>query len=226
MLFILPVGDDNPRKRTPVVNYLLLAANLAVFAYLFLLHGSEYGSIVSKYGLVPRLMLDDPAGQAWKLVTAMFLHGGTTHLIGNMLFLWIAGDNVEDRLGHGSYLFFYLFSGVVANLGHVMMTSGPSALVPCIGASGAIAGVLGAYMVWFPRRRIRFWYFFFFLMGFFSIPSAYAIGFWFLEQLYLKSLADRSIYIGVAYWAHIGGFVAGALLALALRLAEAVRSRV
>jgi len=222
MLLILPVGDENPRRRTPTVNYLLLAANFIIFAYLFLLHGADYAAVLWKYGLVPRRFLQDPAGQAPNLVAAMFLHGGTAHLFGNMLFLWIAGDNVEDRLGHRGYLLFYVLSGLVANVGHVMMATGPSAFVPCVGASGAIAGVLGAYMVWFPRRRIRFWYFFFFLMGFFTLPSLYAIGFWFLEQLYLKSLADHSIYTGVAYWAHIGGFVFGALFALIARLTSAL----
>jgi membrane associated rhomboid family serine protease len=222
MLLIVPVGDDNPRKRIPAVNYLLLAANLFIFFYLFIFHGRMYGRIVWQYGLIPELFRQDPVGQGWKLVTSLFLHGGHVHLLGNMLFLWIAGDNVEDRLGHVWYLFFYLVAGIVANVGHVLTAAGQLASVPCIGASGAVAGALGAYMVWFPRRRIRFWYFFFFLTGFFTVPSLYAIGFWFAQQLYLGRLQMAGLSTGVAYWAHIGGFAFGMLLALGSRAARAL----
>ena len=219
MLLIIPVGDENPRKRLPVVNYLLLAANLIIFFYFSLWRSAQYTRIVQTCGLVPvefqRNFLGALASEGWKLITPLFLHGSIPHVLGNMLFLWIAGDNVEDKLGHGLYLLFYLLSGVAANLGHIVMAVGPSAGIPCIGASGAIAGVLGAYVIWFPRRRIRFWYFFFFVMGTFKLPSFYAIGFWFVQQLYLGKLQMMAQTTGVAYWAHIGGFIFGALIALA-----------
>lgn len=228
MLLILPVGDVNPRKSIPVVNYLLLAANLFVFFYFFLFERGAYARVVRAYGLTPVEFQNDLAqallGGGWKLVTSLFLHGGVAHLVGNMLFLWIAGDNVEDKLGHVKYLFFYLLSGVVANVGHIAMAVGPSAYAPCVGASGAIAGVLGAYVIWFPRRRIRIWYFCFFLMGTFTVPSLYAIGFWFIQQLYLGKMT-ASGFSGVAYWAHIGGFMFGALAALAGRIAKAPARR-
>jgi len=214
MLLIVPVGDVNPRKGIPVVNYLLLAANLIIFFYFTLFQSGEYARVIWEYGLVPARFARNVFGESWKLATATFLHGGIFHLAGNMLFLWIAGDNVEDKLGHVLYLFFYLLSGMVANVGHVLTAVGQSAYAPCVGASGAIAGVLGAYMIWFPRRRIRFWYFFFFFMGFFTVPSIYAIGFWFIEQLYLGSSAMVAQATGVAYRAHIGGFIFGALAAL------------
>jgi len=213
MLLIVPVGDVNPRKRIPVVNYLLLAANLLIFFYLFFFDVGDYGHILREYGLIPARFGREFVREVWKVPTALFLHAGAAHVASNMLFLWIAGDNVEDRLGHAAYLFFYLMSGIVANVGHIVMAAGPLAHIPCVGASGAIAGVLGAYMIWFPRRRIRFWYFFFFFTGFFTVPSIYAIGIWFLEQLYLGSWAKVARATSVAYWAHIGGFVFGALAA-------------
>jgi len=226
MLLVLPIGDSSPRKRTPVVNYLLLAANIFIFIAAYT--APSFEAIVRTYGLTPRYFQDDPAWafahDGWKLITSLFLHGNVPHLIGNMLFLWIAGDSVEDKLGHLGYLGFYLLSGVVAGVGHVLMADGAAAAVPCVGASGAIAGVLGAYIVWFPRRRIRFWYFFFFLVGTFSVPSLYAIGFWFLEQLYLGSSRMAADATGVAYWAHIGGFIFGALAIAAYRTSRALKA--
>jgi len=223
-MLILPIGDNNPRKSIPAVNYLLLAANILLFLYV--LTGSSYQrqAVYWNYGLIPAAFHGDPLGTLghdwWKLVTSLFLHGSIAHLVGNMLFLWIAGDNVEDRLGHLGYLVFYLLAGVVANMGHIVMAAGLAASVPCVGASGAIAGVLGAYVVWFPHRRIKFWYFFFFLMGTFSVPSIYAIGAWFLEQLWLGTSPMIAHSTGVAYWAHIGGFIFGALMVLAFKFAE------
>ncbi|NQT21784.1 MAG: rhomboid family intramembrane serine protease [Planctomycetes bacterium] len=224
MLLIVPVGDVNPTKRVPIVNYLLLAANLIIFFYFLVFRSAQYVRVVDAFGLVPAEFQQNFAGavsrEGWKLLTPLFLHGGVAHVLGNMLFLWIAGDNVEDKLGHGLYLLFYLLCGVAANVGHIVMATGASIDIPCIGASGAIAGVLGAYVVWFPRRRIRFWYFFFFLMGTFELPSLYAIGIWFVQQICLGKLQMMAQTTGVAYWAHIGGFIFGVAVGLASKMAH------
>jgi len=220
MLLILPIGDNTPRRSIPVANYLLLAANIFLFFYVLRSPIYHRPEIYLNYGLIPADFNSDPLGNSLRLLTSLFLHGGIAHLVGNMLFLWIAGDNVEDRLGHVGYLAFYLLAGVVANLGHVMMAAGRAASTPCVGASGAIAGVLGAYMLWFPRRRIRLWYLVFFFMGTVSVPSVYVIGFWFLEQLYLGT-SQMAYSAGVAYWAHIGGFIFGALVVFSFKFAKA-----
>ena len=225
MLLVLPVGDYNPRRRIPIVNYLLLAANILIFFSVYT--DARFKEAIWTFGLIPADFQQDPwwaiFHSGWKLLTPIFLHGSIAHLLGNMLFLWIAGDNVEDKMGHLPYLGFYLLAGIVANVGHILMIDGPQAQVPVVGASGAIAGVMGAYLVWFPRRRIKFWYFFFFIMGTFTVPSVYAIGFWFIQQLFLGSLSVRGLATGVAYWAHIGGFIFGVLAVFAYKTAEDVK---
>lgn len=219
---IVPIGDVNPTRRVPIANYLLLAANLIVFLLIY--HRPQYEEIVQTCGTIPAVFHASPLAavmtDGWKIIASQFLHGGYVHLFGNMLFLWIVGDNVEDRLGHLKYLGFYLLSGTVAGIGHIVVARGVSAEVPCIGASGAIAGVIGAYLVWFPRRRIRFWYFFLFLIGTFSVPAVVPIGLWFIEQLLLAKMNLLGEAGGVAYWAHIGGFIFGLLVAAAYRLAK------
>ena len=225
MFLVLPVGDYNPRRRVPIVNYLLLAANVLIFFSVYA--DARFKEAIWTFGLIPAHFQQDPwwaiFHSGWKLLTPIFLHGSIAHLVGNMLFLWIAGDNVEDKMGHLPYLGFYLLAGIVANVGHILMIDGPQAQVPVVGASGAIAGVMGAYLVWFPRRRIKFWYFFFFIMGTFTVPSVYAIGFWFIQQLFLGSLSVRGLATGVAYWAHIGGFIFGVLAVFAYKTAEDVK---
>jgi membrane associated rhomboid family serine protease len=200
-MFILPVGDINPRERVPVVNYALIAANLAAFA--LLATRGDYDRIVSAYGLVPA-----DAGRApGTFLTSMFLHGGVAHLLGNLLFLWITGDNVEDRFGHLGYLALYLAAGIGAGVAHAITTPPEQAGVPCIGASGAISGVLGAYLLLFPRKRVRV------LLGWsvISVPAVLAVGLWFVFQLVsgLGYLGGMSSGGGVAYAAHVGGFVVG-----------------
>jgi len=225
MFLVLPVGDYNPRRRIPITNYLLLAANVLIFFSVY--SDTRFREAIWTFGLIPADFQQDPwwatfhAG--WKLLTPIFLHGSIAHLLGNMLFLWIAGDNVEDKMGHLPYLGFYLLAGIVANVGHILMIDGPQAAVPVVGASGAIAGVMGAYLVWFPRRRIKFWYFFFFVMGTFTLPSVYALGFWFIQQLFLGSLSVRGMATGVAYWAHVGGFIFGVLMVFAWKTSEDVK---
>ncbi|MBI5367447.1 MAG: rhomboid family intramembrane serine protease [Planctomycetes bacterium] len=207
-MLVLPIGDVNPREREPIVNYALIAVNVAAF----LLFGlrPDYQQFVLEHGLIPR------RPEAMDYLTSMFLHADIFHLGGNMLFLWICGDNVEDRLGSVGYLVFYLAAGLVADQAHIWSTDlhTRASLIPTIGASGAISGVLGAYLVLFPHSQIKIFYFFWIYgAGVSYVRSLWAIGFWFVEQLLYGAMAGGS---NVAYWAHIGGFVEGAAVAVAL----------
>ncbi len=202
-MFFIPIGDENPTGRVPYVNYMLIAINVILFLGLgFTVH---YKDIVAHFGFIPAKAIP------YTYITAIFLHGSIWHLVGNMLYLWIAGDNVEDKLGHIGYLIFYLLGGAVAAVFHKAMILPQMAYVPTIGASGAISAVLGAYIVLFPRNRIKFfyflWIFVFIRMGTFSLPSFWAIGVWFLLQLFSHSSTHG--YTSVAYGAHIGGFIFG-----------------
>ncbi|MEK7449189.1 MAG: rhomboid family intramembrane serine protease [Planctomycetota bacterium] len=213
-MLILPIGDINPRRTVPYVNYLLIAVNTAVF--ILLGFQENYDLIVSRYGLTPAQI------KPLTFITSMFLHGSIFHLVGNMLFLWICGDNVEDRLGHLGFLLLYLTAGLVAGGAHILMISPAEKMIPCIGASGAISGIMGAYLVLFPGSRIKFWYFFFFYFfirtGTFMLTSFWAIGFWFAEQLLLTFISSAyQMPSGVAYWAHIGGFVFAFIIVLLIR---------
>jgi len=222
MFFFLPIGDVNPTERTPVVNYLLIAANVAAFLALGL--DPRYDEFVLAHGFVPaRPELQDA-------LTSMFLHGGWGHLAGNMLFLWIVGDNVEDKLGSAGYLALYLGCGLGAVGAHWAMEAGSP--VPCVGASGAIAGALGAYLYLFPHSRIRIWWVIgigIVRTGVSEIAALWAIGFWFGEQLLLQVTAWSSgAMTGVAYGAHVGGFVFGLAAVFLLHhlgLVERVRER-
>ncbi|HSM71786.1 MAG TPA: rhomboid family intramembrane serine protease [Anaerolineales bacterium] len=203
---MMPIGDDNSTRRiTPVVTYVLIAINVIVF-FLELNNGDAF---INRWAFVPSRFLANPAGELPTLFTSMFMHAGWMHLLGNMLYLWIFGDNVEDRLGHGLFTIFYLLCGLGATFAQMAVSSGSN--IPNLGASGAIAGVLGAYLLMFPRGRVRV------MMNRAVIPmSAFVvIGFWFLLQLFsgIGTLADSSqTGGGVAYMAHIGGFVVGLLL--------------
>lgn len=206
---MLPIGDDNSARRiVPLVTYGLIAVNFLVF--LAELGGGD--AFIMKWAFVPNRFLANPSGEFLTLFTSMFMHGGWMHLLGNMLYLWIFGDNVEDRFGHGKYLVFYLLSGLAATF--VQLAFSGSSDVPHLGASGAIAGVLGGYIVLYPQGRVRV------LMGRAVIPtSAYlVIGLWFVLQLIsgLGSITAATDTGGVAYMAHVGGFVAGVLLTYVL----------
>ena len=237
---VFPLYDDNSdRLTTPVVNYALIAANIFVFVFLQQLGTNEQFTyafstvpleIVTGHDVVtPSRVLVTVTGQRvlvpglgvtplsvyLTLFTSMFMHGGIAHIAGNMLFLWIFGDNIEDRLGHLRYLTFYLLCGVLASLAHVFATaafsSDPSSmLVPSLGASGAISGVLGGYLVLHPTRRVTVILFRFLT----DVPAYIAIGIWFAFQLIsgLGMLGGGSQQGGVAYAAHVGGFVAGVVL--------------
>jgi membrane associated rhomboid family serine protease len=221
---VIPLSDDPVRRGVPVVTILLIMINVLVFLYEMSL-GSRLDGFVQAFGAVPREITTGrdlppmaPLGNVYlTLITSMFLHGGWLHLGGNMLYLWVFGDNVEDTFGSFGYLLFYLVCGLAATVLQIAMSPGSD--LPSIGASGAIAGVLGAYIVMFPTAQVRT----LLILGFFilipRIPALFLIGAWFLLQL-LSGLGQLGIAEetgGVAFWAHVGGFVAGLLLALFLR---------
>jgi membrane associated rhomboid family serine protease len=214
---VIPLRDDNPTRSTPIVTFLLIAANVVVFLFQILL-GDVFtyqfalfpGAVTSGQRIAadgrPLPMLEP----AWLTIfTSMFLHGGWLHLIGNMWYLWIFGNNVEDTLGKGRFLAFYLFGGFIAALAHIV--TGPGSMVPTVGASGAIAAVLGGYLVLHPHARVTTLVPIFFFLQLVELPASVVLGFWFLLQLFngLMGLGMTEDGGGVAFMAHIGGFVAG-----------------
>jgi len=215
---MLPLSDSVRTRRPPVVNLTLIALNVLVFLYELSL-GPRLDLLLDRYGIIPaRIMAalaDAPGANRWVLVTlitATFLHAGWLHLVGNMLFLWIFGDNVEDRLGHATYLFFYLTCGILANLAEAYAL--PGSTVPGIGASGAIAGVLGAYFITYPGATISVALPVFFLFSVVDVPALIMIGMWFISQFFsgVASLGAPQQSGGIAWWAHVGGFLAGMAL--------------
>jgi len=207
---MLPLGDDDSGRRlTPIVTYVLIAINVLVF-FLELNNGESF---IQRWAFVPSRFLTDPVGDIATLFTSMFMHAGWAHLLGNMLYLWIFGDNVEDRLGHGLFFVFYILCGLAATFAQLLVSLGSS--VANVGASGAIAGVLGAYLVMFPGRRVSV------LMGRAVVPMSalIVIGLWIVIQIFSQISvfsAGSQGEGGVAYMAHIGGFVAGVALAFLL----------
>ncbi len=211
---MFPIGDENRHGHvTPVVNYVLIAINVAVFFYQIQL-GSQ-GAIqefINRYGVIPVEITGRQ--DLFTLLTSMFLHGGWAHIIGNMLFLWVFGDNVEDAFGHLVYLVFYLLTGLAASAAHILLN--PGSQIPSVGASGAISGVLGAYLIFFGGNAIRV------LIGYFItvVPAWMMIGLWAVQQFvatYGSLAATEQTTGGVAYAAHAGGFVAGMIVAVVLR---------
>ncbi len=202
---MLPIGDDNTsRKSAPVVTYVLIAVNV-LFFLLEMVGGNAF---IEQWALVPRRFLANPGGQFVTIFSSMFMHAGLVHLAGNMLYLWIFGDNVEDRFGGVKFLVFYLSCGIAAMLAQLAYSRGSS--VPTLGASGAIAGALGAYVMMFPRQRVQV------LLGMrvASLSALFVIGSWILVQSFsgIASIASAADVGGVAYLAHIGGFAAGCAL--------------
>jgi len=208
---MLPIGDDNSdRKAFPLIMYALIALN-ALFFFVELSGGDEF---VMQWAFVPRRFMADPLADGLTLFSSMFMHAGWLHLGGNMLYLWIFGDNVEDRFGHIKFLIFYVLCGLAATAAQLFFSLGSN--VPNLGASGAIAGVLGAYLLMFPRRRVRVLMY----SRVTEVPALIVIGLWFVLQLFsgVGSIAGAGqTGGGVAYMAHIGGFVAGVLLGLLFR---------
>ena len=213
---MIPLRDTIRARRFPVVNTLIIAVNVLIFLFMSLLPGGTVYNLVVRWGLVPVRFHGQFASWPWlTLFTSMFLHGGWLHIISNMLALYIFGDNVEDRMGPLGYLVFYLLSGVLAGMIH-LWAYGASPM-PTVGASGAIAGVLGAYLLLYPRARVVTLVPLFSFVRIIEIPVVLYLGFWFLSQLFngVLALGGSSPFQrggGVAWWAHIGGFVAGLLL--------------
>ena len=217
---MIPLSDANPTRRTPFVNWILIGINVLVFVYELSLPTRQLDRLIFTLGAIPNNIsfaiahpLQTPFSIWLTLISSQFLHGGWLHIIGNMLFLWIFGDNVEDVLGHFSYLIFYLFSGTLANL--IQTFIGGESHLPTIGASGAIAGVLGAYLVLYPWARVRILIPVIFFLWTVQVPALLVLGWWFVQQfLYgaasLSSVASE----GIAFWAHVGGFVSGMILIL------------
>jgi membrane associated rhomboid family serine protease len=214
---VIPLRDVIPSRTTPVVTVTLIVANALVFLFQQSLGDRELQAFVMTWGLVP-------AAFSWLAVlTSMFLHGGWAHFLGNMLYLWIFGDNVEDRLGHARYLGFYLLCGLAAALLQVAFSAGSR--VPMVGASGAIAGVLGGYFVMFPRSRVLTLIPIFIVVQLVEVPAIVLLGLWFALQLLsgVGSLGQTADVGGVAFWAHAGGFVVGMVGVLLLRRPERQR---
>ena len=216
---MLPIGDDDSdRRMAPLVNYALIALNILVFVLLQGMGGNE--KFTYAYSTVPAEILTGkdiatgvleptPIPVYFTLITSMFMHGGWAHLLGNMLFLWVFGDNIENRIGHLRYLIFYLVCGIIASLSHVFL-AGADGLVPSLGASGAISGVLGGYLLLFPSRKVRV------IMGrgVSQVPAFVVLGIWIVFQVIsqMGMLGGEQGGGGVAYAAHIGGFIAGLAL--------------
>lgn len=209
---MIPIRDEIPTRRVPVINYILIALNIVVFIFQLMLGTSEE-TFVYEFALIPiQFTSGINLGDITDIFTSMFMHGGLAHIGGNMLYLWIFGDNVEDSMGPGRYITFYLTGGLVASLAHIM--TNPTSQIPTVGASGAIAAVLGAYLVLYPQSKVLTIVPLGYFMRMTMIPAVVVLGFWFVLQLFsgVLSLGGPDVG-GVAFWAHIGGFVAGVVLA-------------
>jgi membrane associated rhomboid family serine protease len=215
---MIPLRDINPTRRFPLVTISLIVINALVFLYELSLGDRGLYDLIMTAGVIPYQVTNQMGpGVARDLITSMFLHGGWMHLLSNMLYLWIFGNNIEDVLGPIRFTVFYLLCGILASLAQVY--TGPNVQTPTIGASGAIAGVLGAYVVMFPNARVQSIVFLFYFIRFVEIPAVIVLGFWFVLQFF-NGLASLSVPQtgGIAYFAHIGGFVAGLALILVFRI--------
>ena len=212
---MLPIRDHNPSLRTPYVTYALIAINIAVYLYglAFLTTDMAIKRFYFDYGMIPaRLSIGENYAA---LITSQFMHAGFMHLAGNMLFLWIYGDNLEDEMGHLPFLGFYLVCGIAAALSQYILD--PQSIVPLVGASGAIAGVMGGYLLLFPKAKIDIFIFLIVFIRIIPIPAWILLGLWFVLQIFNGVTVDPSGG-GVAYWAHAGGFIVGLILTFPLWL--------
>jgi membrane associated rhomboid family serine protease len=217
---MIPLRDLNRIRRFPAITILLIAVNIAVFLYQTTLDRQDYLSLVRSAGLIPFQATHHPdVGVARDLLTSMFLHGSWLHLLTNMLYLWIFGANVEDTLGSIPFIVFYLVCGTIASL--ALVITQPETSVPTLGASGAIAGVLGAYLILFPGARVQTLVFFVYFIRIIEVRAVVVLGIWILLQiLYGLSAARLPGGGGIAYAAHVGGFVVGAIVATFIRVSQ------
>lgn len=206
---MLPIRDLNPTRRTPYVTYALIGLNVLVFIYEMMLPSSGLERFFMNWGVVPYLATNAfSLPVALTFITSMFLHGGVAHIIGNMLYLWIFGDNVEDCMGPVLFAIFYFVSGILAGLAQVLV--GPDLMIPSVGASGAVAGILGAYLAMFPEAKVHTLVFFGYWIRRASIPAGLVLGGWFILQFFNGVLSLGMMQVGgVAWFAHIGGFIFG-----------------
>ncbi len=219
---MLPIGDTIPRRSPPITTWFIILANAFVFLLELMLPENALKECFYLFGIVPArfthpewaTLVGLPIDDFWPLLTSMFLHGGWLHIIGNMWTLWIFGDNVEDRMGHFRFLIFYLLCGFAAGIVHIYTNA--NSTIPTVGASGAIAGVMGAYFYLFPRARVVVMIPVFIFPFFFEMPAVLYLGVWALTQVFsgTLALATSSEVGGIAWWAHVGGFVTGMLLQL------------
>ncbi len=214
---MIPLRDVIPSRTTPYVTVTIIVVNALVFVFELRLPLTDRARFIEVYGIVPASV------ESLSVLTSMFLHGGWLHFLGNMLYLWIFGDNVEDRVGHGRFIVFYLTCGLAATLAQVV--SNPTSVVPMVGASGAIAGVMGAYFVLFPRSRVLTLLPLFIFWKLIEVPAILFLGFWFLLQLLsgVGSVGAGQDVSGIAFWAHIAGFATGAVAIFFFRRPERQR---
>jgi len=212
---MIPIRDALPSRRFPVVTVSLIVLNIAAYAFQAFLGSKAAVDFVYRFALIPDALTSGSGfGAGWvTLITSLFLHGGLVHLLSNMLYLWIFGDNVEDAMGPVRFAVFYLLCGVVASLSHIAIA--PHSTVPLVGASGAIAGVLAAYFMLFPYARVLTLIPIIFFIRLVSLPAVYLLGFWFLLQII--NAGAYGMQSGVAWFAHIGGFLVGLVLVFPLR---------
>ena len=213
---MIPLKDTVPSRTFPVVNITLIMVNCLVFLY-ELSVGPDLSMFIDRYGIIPSRFFqhhlfnaDMMSSMITPLFSFMFLHGGWLHIVGNMLYLWIFGDNVEDRMGHLGYLIFYIICGMTSGL--VQLFISPASRLPIVGASGAIAGVMGAYLLLYPFARVVTLFFFVIFIEVIHIPAFFFLGFWFMLQFFSGSFSLAGQEGGVAWWAHVGGFLSGVLL--------------
>lgn len=220
---MIPLRDENPSKTIPIINVSLIIINIYVFIYQYFLFAGGPELFILQWGSIPYefshfVDVESPARIPVPLTifTAMFMHGGWLHLLGNMVFLWIFGDNVEDKLGHLRYLIFYFICGLIASFSHIFTNI--HSQVPAIGASGAISGVMGAYIYLFPRARIKTLVIWFVFIQIIHIPAVVMIGYWIVLQIFSAWMELGSVEGGgTAWFAHIGGFLGGLILILLMR---------
>jgi len=239
---MFPIRDENPTLKPPLATYVIIGLNVFVWAYIQGFGGTEaLAQSLCQYALIPGDLLNTavsgtqfPVGGGWvcqitgdgkatSLLSSMFMHGGWFHLLGNMLFLWVFGDNVEDVMGPLRFIVFYVLCGLAAAFAQII--TDPSSVVPMVGASGAIGGVMGAYAILFPRARVHLLIILFVYVTTISVPAIFMLGYWFLLQLLagIGTLGTRGG--GVAFWAHIGGFIAGISLIFSFKRPDLIKAR-